>query len=95
MHPPPFRRDHRLSDWPDCHLEVRCCKGTTIYPLRLLAERHGNRTFADLLARLRCSRCGGRPAPIYLCAGQHRAGDGTIGITPDWAIELVSARRSR
>ena len=24
MHPPPFHPEHRLSDWPECRLEVRC-----------------------------------------------------------------------
>jgi hypothetical protein len=90
MHPPPFRLDHHLSDWPECRLELQCCKGTMIFPVRLLAQRHGNRTFAGVLARLRCDRCGGRPAPVYLCAGhrQHNWGG-----APDWAIELVPAPR--
>ena len=88
MHPLPFNPHQRLSDWPDCRLEVRCCKGVVIYPVRLIAEQHGDRTFAAVLARLRCSRCGSRPAPVYLCAG-HRSFCG--GADPDWAVELVPA----
>ena len=46
MHPPPFRTDHRLSDWPACRLELNCCRGQTIVPLRLLATQYGDPTFA-------------------------------------------------
>jgi hypothetical protein len=91
MHPPPFRPEHRLSDWPDCSLELHCCnccKGVTVYPVRLLAKQHGNRTFGQLLSQLRCKDCGGKPAPVYLCAG-HRQHN--FGAPPDWAIELTPA----
>jgi hypothetical protein len=39
-----------------------------------------------LLSRMRCSKCGRPPAPVYLCAG-HR--EHTGGASTDWAIELV------
>ena len=87
MHPPPFRPHQRLSDWPGCILELHCCKGTTRYPVRLLASRHGDCTFAQVLGRLRCGQCHNKPAPVYLCAG-HREHAG--GAPPDWAIELVA-----
>ena len=90
MHPPPFRPEHRLSDWPDCSLELCCCKGTTVYPVRLLASQHGNPTFEQLLVRLRCKRCRGKPAPVYLCAGNRQHSGGAAA---DWAVELVSALR--
>jgi len=34
MHSPTFRLDHRLSDWPDCHLELRCqpCRDRSTVP---------------------------------------------------------------
>jgi hypothetical protein len=51
MHPPPFRLAHHLSDWPDCNLELHCCQGTTILPLRLLATKRGDRSFAEILPR--------------------------------------------
>jgi hypothetical protein len=86
VHPPPFRLAHRLSDWPDCKLELSCCRGKTVYPLRLLTQRHGNRSFAEILARLRCGKCKRPPAPVYLCAG-HR--EHNHGAPADWAIELV------
>ena len=54
--------------------------------MRLLIRDHGDRTFAQVLAKLRCGQCGKPPAPVHLCAG-HR--EHTMGAPPDWAIELV------
>jgi hypothetical protein len=28
MHPPVFRIQHRLSDWPDCIVDLQCCGGS-------------------------------------------------------------------
>jgi hypothetical protein len=91
VHPPPFRLGHRLSDWPACGLELHCCKGVVIWPVRLLATKHGDLTFGQVIARLRCERCGGRPAQVYLCAG-HRVH--VSGAAADWAIELVPTPRT-
>ena len=94
MHPPAFRLDHRLSDWPECHLELRCtpCGGRSTAPaVKFLARQLGNPTFAALLARLRCHHCGAKPAPVHLCASYQRTFSG--GPPPDWAIELVPAPR--
>jgi hypothetical protein len=90
MHPPAFRASHHLSDWPDCRLELNCCRGQVIIPVQLLMRQQGDMTFAAILARLRCQRCKGAPIPVYLCAGgREYAG----GAEPDWAIELVPKRR--
>ncbi len=89
VHPPSFRLDHRLSDWPDCRIELRClpCQGrSAIIPVKLLIAHHGDATFRHLLPRLRCGSCRGKPAPAHLCAG-HRTFLG--GGPADWAIELV------
>jgi hypothetical protein len=53
-------------------------------------RQHGDRTFADVLPRLRCRQCGKAPAPVYLCAG-HR--EHNHGAPPDWAIEFVPVPR--
>jgi hypothetical protein len=90
MHPPSFTLQQRLAGWPNCRLEVQCCKGVVLYPVRLLAEQHGNRTFENVLRRLRCGGCGGKPAPVYLCVGHHT---NSGGAAPDWAIELVRPLR--
>jgi hypothetical protein len=91
MHPPLFRKTHRLSDWPDCVIELHClqCRGGSVgYPVRLLMKRNGDMTFENLLRRLRCKRCrGANPAPVYLVAGHHRTA--RSGPTADWAIELT------
>jgi hypothetical protein len=86
MHPPAFRLQHHLSDWPGCLLELNCCRGMTVMPVRLLMQQWGDVSFAELLPRLRCRKCKRPPAPVYLCAG-HR--EHNSGAPPDWAIELV------
>jgi hypothetical protein len=91
MHPPPFRLMHLLSDWPDCNLELHCCRGQVVYPVRLLLTSYAGLTFTQILARLRCKHCGGKPAPVYLCAG-HR--EHNHGAPPDWAVELVPQART-
>ena len=91
MHPPPFHLSQRLSDWPRCALELHCaCRGTVLLPVRMVLER-GDRTFAAVLAALRCSKCGGRPVPVYLVTGFHRTFN--HGPPPDWAVELVPPPR--
>jgi hypothetical protein len=39
MHPPQFRPTHKLSDWPECVIELQCCGGSVGYPVRLLIKR--------------------------------------------------------
>jgi hypothetical protein len=91
MHPPLFRKTHRLSDWPECVIELHClhCRGGSVgYPVRLLIQRQGDMTFENLLRRLRCKRCHAvKPAPVYLVAGHHRTARG--GPDADWSIELA------
>ena len=89
MHPPPFSAEHRLSDWPECWLELHCpCSpGTKLYPIRLLLQRHGDRRFGAVLIQLRCGACQGKPAPVYLVAGCHRTF--CYGPPPNWCVELV------
>lgn len=75
MHPPKFLPDHRLSDWPECVLEIRCriCGGRSAScAVKGLIRWYGDRTFAEVLARLRCKYCRKKPAPVYLCASPHR-----------------------
>ena len=87
MHPPPFRHEDRLADWPDCFLHLYCCRHTTP-SVRSYLTRLGDVRFSELVTRLRCQVCGQAPAPAYLCASQHREACG--GPHPDWAIELVA-----
>jgi hypothetical protein len=94
MHPPSFSFEQRLSDWPACFLEITCCKGIILMPVRLLLRQHGDLTFNDLLQRLRCEKCGNHPAPVYLCASHFRRGN-SLGTMADWAVELVSPPSDR
>ena len=88
MHPPPFHPDHKLLNWPGCNLELRCRCGTSSNSATWrLAEKHGNRTFREVLAKVKCSRCGAPPVAAYLLAGFHRTH--CSGAPPDWAIELI------
>ena|GEM_PF-5905041 len=47
MHPARFRLADRLLDRPECRLEITCCRGRVLYPMRLLALRKGNVTFEE------------------------------------------------
>ncbi len=89
MHPSDYHPSHRLSDWPDCVLEVRCpCSGrVTLLPTRFLIERRGDQTIRAVLTALRCSACKGKPAPVFLVAGPCRTSN--FGPPPAWALELV------
>lgn len=88
MHPPPFSPEHRLSDWPDCTMEIRCKCGRASMPaVRLLISRHGDQVIRVLRKRLRCEQCGSVAAQVWLVAGLHRTCHGG----PDalnWSVEI-------
>ena len=87
-HPPTWRRGQRLLEWPDCCIEVRCgCGSASMTPCKLMALQHGNRTFAEVLGRLRCKRCRAAPKETYLVAGHHRT-FGSGGPPPDWSLPI-------
>ena len=87
--PLPFSPEHRLSQWLACSLEIRCpCSPRVVLiPIRLL-RGDGDRRLKDVVSALRCCLCRGRPAPVYLVAGQHRQRCGGAG--PNWAVEVVA-----
>ncbi len=43
-----------------------------MYACKLLASKYRNRTFVDVLPRLKCRRCRLALSEIYLVAGHHR-----------------------
>jgi hypothetical protein len=53
LHPSAFHLDQRLSDWPECWLELRCpCSPRTVlHPVKMLLQR-GDRPFRSVLAAL-------------------------------------------
>ena len=87
MHVPPLLPSHRLSDWPDCTVELRCGCGRSSMPgTRLLAKRHGDQPVVALVQRMRCKDCGAKPDKVWLVAEHHRSPQG--GPSPDWAVEI-------
>ena len=64
--PPENPRAARLSDLITCRIEIQCCEGTVDYPVKLMLRHHSDRTLADAVNRLRCSRCRGKPQAVWL-----------------------------
>ena len=67
VHPPRFSINHRLSDWPECWLELHCPSGSgrsVDYAVRLLMQHQGDATFERALRALRCKCCNKPPAPV-------------------------------
>jgi hypothetical protein len=66
----------RLDQFGSCWLELRgCCSRAVYYPLPLLAEKQaGAVLLGEVLPRLRCEACGGKPSILALVQrvdGQH------------------------
>lgn len=56
---------HTLAEWHASGawwLRMTCGCRTVFHPLRMLIEKHGAATPVEIAARMKCSRCGGRPA---------------------------------
>ena len=49
VHPIPFCLDHHLSNWPECSLEMHCCTGSVVFPVRLMMRQRGDVTLAAVL----------------------------------------------
>jgi hypothetical protein len=98
--PPPLDRALALAAsvgaLTDHLLEVRCrCGGTTLYPLRLLADQGQRaRTLADVVLRLRCKRCEQAPARVDLI--EYAGEEGVVGYggRPAWRVMLVERHAS-
>ena len=57
----------RLDELGPCWLELRGCCQIVYMPLPLMVQRHGGGLLLqDVLARLRCSKCGKRPPIVAL-----------------------------
>ncbi len=93
MHPPRFLQSHLLSDWPECFLEMRCrwCHERRMaVAVKGLMRWHGNKTFAEVLARLRCKFCRRTPASVRLLASKPSGEDSAA---TGWTLELTLPRR--
>jgi len=69
---------------------VRCgaaACGSTGLPLKLAAQRHGGGvTVAQLLARMKCKRCGGS---VQHAHATKNAAAGQGGPSPTWTLDLI------
>jgi len=91
MHPPRFLRTHLLSQWPECSLEIgcrRCETRTMTIAVKGLMRWYGNRSFADILDRLRCKYCRRRPTTVRLHA--MRGNDAVSDALTSWSLQIVS-----
>lgn len=68
-------------------MHLRCGKRSATSPIKLLLNQHGDCTFAELLAKLKCKHCGRPPRPVHLGETHHITG--CMGAPPGWAVELV------
>jgi hypothetical protein len=70
-------------------LEVRCGCRTVHIPLRLMAAGGAaGLTLADVLLRLRCEKCGERPASVALEEDAAAGAPGRMGAT-GWRVVLI------
>jgi hypothetical protein len=78
-----------LSRLEEAWLEVRCC-GASYQPLRMLARRYGGQhRVGEVVDRLRCRRCRGRPALVALVENPAGRAPGQAGAAPGWRVVLV------
>ncbi len=79
MAPARFSHFHKLSVWRDYRLQMHCCRceqRSTYIEVAGLIRGHGDKTFAEILPRLRCMFCKQRPTFLSLAAlTQRDAGD--------------------
>lgn len=72
----------RLDALGSCWLEVSGCCQIVYLPLPLLAKKHGGGLMLrDVLARLRCSKCGSKPSILALVERTEPKSDG-------WRVSL-------
>jgi hypothetical protein len=75
-------------------LELRCdpdrCTKIAIVPLRMLAVQRGaERGLQDVLARMRCSSCGERPALARITDSPIKVAPHETGQGAKWSVTLL------
>jgi len=86
-----FSYHHRLSVWRDYRLEMHCCRceqRSTSVEVKGLIRWHGDRTFAEILPRLRCMFCRQRPTFVSLCS--LTTNDATVKHGGVWSLHLTA-----
>ena len=85
-----FVLDARLHELEGYWLELHCCGGTILLPLKLIARQYGqSHRLGDILLRMRCKVCRGKPARAYLNETPHRTD--CHGAPPGWSLQLIPA----
>jgi hypothetical protein len=88
MPAPPFILNATLSDLAATALKLECCSGTTYVAVRLLTDAtRPNARLRNVLPRLRCRHCGGRPAAVTLIDAS--PGQAPNGLHAGWQIPLT------
>jgi len=95
--PPP--RDHLLDaclqDLRGWWLGVRCepprCHRVAYLPFKLLSRTRGRSRLRDILPKLKCEGCGGRPAHVWVVDHPHESDDPSqlSGAQATWSVQLV------
>ena len=67
-------------------LEVRCCKGETSIPFKMLAEGRETVPLGDVVGKLRCRVC--RQPPTSLAIAERADNGGGFGAKPRWRVVL-------
>lgn len=81
----------RLSDLDGTWLELHCCGGATLLPVRLILQRRGDRErLAGILPRLSCKLCKGPPVRAWLNETPSRTAC-CNGAPPGWSVQLIPA----
>jgi hypothetical protein len=91
MPPAKFSHNHRLSVWRDYRLHMHCCRceqRSTHIEVAGLIRWHGDKTFTELLPRLRCMFCKQRPTFLSLAPNVVRDAGETQGAT--WSLVLMT-----
>ena len=78
----------RVADISNAWLELACCNGTTLLPIRTLGRQDA--TVGAILTKLRCRTCHQSPQSVSLIGKPHQ---GTVGITGGWSGWRVDLTR--
>ena len=80
------------------HLHVRCgCGASQGIPVRFMLQEQpsaSTQTLADVVVRVRCKACRGRPRAVYLAEDARGPGPLSGSVEPGWSVLLhgVAAR---
>ena len=84
----PQALEARPPDLDGHWLELHCCGGTTLLPIRLIrAKRDDSETLTEILVKLHCKLCGGPPRRAWLNETPHR--EAGKGLEPGWSVQLI------